>query len=95
VGDVVEQIDQVQNGAGLIAAAVTQQQAATREITTHAENAASDAEHVFEFSREVNEAAVQVGEVADEMQLVMAGLEARAQALQDASQEFLGRLRAA
>jgi hypothetical protein len=95
VGEVTEQIGQVQNGAGHIAAAVTQQQAATREITTHAENAANDAEHVFAFSREVNEAAVQVGEVADEMQLVMAGLEDRAQALQDASQEFLARLRAA
>jgi methyl-accepting chemotaxis protein len=95
VDDVVEQIGQVQNGADHIAAAVTQQQAATREISIHAENAASDAEHVFEFSREVNEAAVQVGEVADEMQLVMAGLEARAQALHDASQEFLTRLRAA
>jgi methyl-accepting chemotaxis protein len=95
VGAVAHQIGQVQNGAGHIAAAVTQQQAATREITIHAENAASDAEHVFAFSREVNDAAVQVGEVADEMQLVMADLEARAQALRNASQGFLEQLRVA
>ena len=95
VGTVAEQIGQVQNGTGHIAAAVTQQQAATRDITVHAENAASDAEHVFAFSREVNEAAVQVGEVADEMQLVMADLEARAVSLREASQEFLGQLRVA
>ncbi len=95
VGSVAQQISLVQHGAGHIAAAVTQQQAATREISMHAQNAASDAEHVFAFSREVNDAAVQVGEVADEMQLVMAGLEARAQALRDASQGFLERLRVA
>ncbi len=95
VGSVMEQITHVQHGTGHIAAAVTQQQAATREITLHAENAASDAEHVFAFSREVNDAAVQVGEVADEMQLVMSGLETRTQALRDASQGFLERLRAA
>ena len=95
VGSVAQQISLVQHGAGYIAAAVTQQQAATRDISLHAENAASDAEHVFAFSREVNDAAVQVGEVADEMQMVMTGLEARAQALRDASLGFLERLRAA
>jgi methyl-accepting chemotaxis protein len=85
----------VQHGANNIAAAVTQQQAATRDISSHAENAATDAEHVFAFSREVNDAAVQVGEVADEMQMVMSGLEVRAQALRDAAQGFLAKLRAA
>jgi methyl-accepting chemotaxis protein len=95
IGSVAQQIGQVQHGAHTIAAAVTQQQAATRDISGHAENAASDAEHVFAFSREVNDAAVQVGEVADEMQRVMSGLEARAQALRDAAQEFLAKLRAA
>ncbi len=95
IGAVAQQIGQVQHGAHNIAAAVTQQQAATRDISGHAENAASDAEHVFAFSREVNEAAVQVGEVADEMQVVMTGLEARAQALREASQNFLEKLRVA
>jgi methyl-accepting chemotaxis protein len=95
VGSVAQKIGQVQQGASHIATAVTQQQAATRDITAHAENAAQDAEHVREFSKEVNVAAVQVGEVADEMQQVMTGLESRAAALRDASRNFLDRLRAA
>lgn len=95
VGSVAYKIAQVQQGAGNIATAVTQQQAATREITQHAEHAAQDAEHVREFSKEVNVAAVQVGEVADEMQHVMVGLESRAAALREASSSFLQRLRAA
>ncbi len=95
IGSVAQQIGQVQHGAHNIAAAVTQQQAATRDISGHAENAATDAEHVFAFSREVNEAAIQVGEVADEMQIVMSDLEARSEALRDAAQGFLAKLRAA
>lgn len=95
VGSVAFKMGQVQQGAGNIATAVTQQQAATRDITQHAEHAAQDAEHVREFSKEVNVAAVQVGEVADEMQQVMMGLESRAAALREASSSFLQRLRAA
>jgi methyl-accepting chemotaxis protein len=95
VGSVAHKMGQVQQGASHIATAVTQQQAATRDITAHAEHAAQDAEHVREFSKEVNVAAVQVGEVADEMQQVMAGLESRAAALREASRNFLDRLRAA
>ena len=95
VGTVAQKMNQVQQGAGNIATAITQQQAATRDITAHAEHAAQDAEHVREFSKEVNVAAVQVGEVADEMQHVMAGLESRAVALREASRNFLDRLRAA
>lgn len=95
VGSVAQKMNQVQQGAGNIAAAITQQQAATRDITAHAEHAAQDAEHVREFSNEVNVAAVQVGEVADEMQHVMAGLESRSVALREASRSFLDRLRAA
>lgn len=95
VGTVAHKMNQVQQGANNIAAAITQQQAATRDITDHAEHAAQDAEHVREFSKEVNVAAVQVGEVADEMQQVMAGLESRATALREASRNFLDRLRAA
>jgi methyl-accepting chemotaxis protein len=95
VGSVAHQMNQVQQGANNIAAAITQQQAATRDITSHAEHAAQDAEHVRAFSNEVNVAAVQVGEVADEMQQVMTGLESRAAALREASRNFLDRLRAA
>lgn len=95
VGRVTQKMGEVQQGAGNIATAIAQQQAATREITGHAEHAAQDAEHVREFSNEVNVAAVQVGEVADEMQHVMAGLESRATALREASNSFLERLRAA
>jgi methyl-accepting chemotaxis protein len=95
VGSVAHKMGQVQQGANNIAAAITQQQAATRDITGHAEHAAQDAEHVREFSKEVNVAAVQVGEVADEMQQVMTGLESRATALREASRNFLDRLRAA
>lgn len=95
VGTVAQKMALVQQGAGNIATAISQQQAATREITGHAEHAAQDAEHVREFSKEVNVAAVQVGEVADEMQQLMAGLESRATALREASNSFLDRLRAA
>jgi methyl-accepting chemotaxis protein len=95
VGSVAQKMGQVQQGAIHIATAVNQQQAATRDITHHAENAAQDAEYVREFSKEVNVAAVQVGEVADEMQQVMTSLESRAVALREASRNFLGRLRAA
>jgi methyl-accepting chemotaxis protein len=95
VGTVAQKMTQVQQGANNIAAAITQQQAATRDITSHAEHAAQDAAHVREFSKEVNVAAVQVGEVADEMQQVMTGLESRTSALRDASRNFLDRLRAA
>lgn len=95
VGSVAHKMGQVQQGANNIATAVTQQQAATRDITAHAENAAQDAEHVREFSKEVNVAAVQVGEVADEMQQVVTGLESRAVALREASRNFLDRLQAA
>lgn len=95
VGSVAHKMNQVQQGANNIASAITQQQAATRDISSHAEHAAQDAEHVREFSKEVNVAAVQVGEVADEMQQVMTGLESRAAALREASRNFLDRLRAA
>ena len=95
VGTVAHKMNQVQQGANNIATAITQQQAATRDISSHAEHAAQDAEHVREFSKEVNVAAVQVGEVADEMQQVMTGLESRAVALREASRNFLDRLRAA
>jgi methyl-accepting chemotaxis protein len=95
VGSVAHKMNQVQQGANNIAAAINQQQAATRDITGHAEHAAQDAEHVREFSKEVNVAAVQVGEVADEMQQVMTGLESRTLALREASRNFLDRLRAA
>jgi methyl-accepting chemotaxis protein len=95
VGSVAHKMGQVQQGANNIATAITQQQAATRDISSHAEHAAQDAEHVREFSKEVNVAAVQVGEVADEMQQVMVGLESRAAALREASRNFLDRLRAA
>ena len=95
VGSVAFKMSQVQQGANNIAAAITQQQAATRDISGHAHHAAQDAEHVREFSKEVNVAAVQVGEVADEMQHVMSDLESRAIALREASRNFLDRLRAA
>ena len=95
VGSVANNMNQMQAGGQNIAVAITQQQAATLEITLHAEHAAQDADHVRAFSNEVNVAAVQVGEVADEMQQVMGDLESRALALREASRNFLERLRAA
>jgi methyl-accepting chemotaxis protein len=95
VGSVADQINLVQAGAGNIAIAITQQQAATHDIYSHAENAAQDATKVFDYSREVNLAAINVGEVADEMQQIMSDLEQRTRALRQASTEFLGQLNAA
>ena len=56
VGSVVEQIGQVQDGASNIASAISQQHAATREISSNAEQAANNAGLVFDYSREVNNA---------------------------------------
>jgi methyl-accepting chemotaxis protein len=95
VASVLDQIGHVQNGANNIAVAIGQQQQATQEINSNAESAARDAETVFEFSREVNGAAIQIGEVANEMQQIMVDLEKRTAALQSASAEFLDRLKAA
>jgi methyl-accepting chemotaxis protein len=92
---VVDHIDRVQQGAGNIAAAITQQQAATLEIGNHAENAARDAEQVRNQSREVNQNALRVGEVVDEMHHVMGEMEKQSATLRKASHAFLGRLRAA
>jgi len=95
VDSVVERIDHVHLGAGNIAAAISQQQAATREIGDNAEHAARDAEEVRTQSREVNQDALRVGEVADEMHQVMREMESRAQSLREASAAFLERLRVA
>jgi methyl-accepting chemotaxis protein len=88
-------MDHVQQGAGNIAAAISQQQAATRDITSNAEHAAHDAEEVSSYSDEVNRVAKRVGDLADEMHQVMTGLEAQAQSLRESSGAFLARLRAA
>jgi methyl-accepting chemotaxis protein len=95
VGSVVDKMDHVQQGAGNIAAAISQQQAATRDITNHAENAAQDASEVSSYSNEVNRVAHRVGDLADEMHQVMVGLETQAQSLRESSGAFLTRLRAA
>jgi methyl-accepting chemotaxis protein len=95
VASVLDHIGNVQNGANNIAAAISQQQSATYEISANAETAARDAESVFEFSREVNGAAIQIGQVADEMQQIMTDLERRTVTLQQASSDFLTRLNAA
>ena len=95
VASVLDQIGNVQNGASNIAAAITQQQSATHDISANAESAARDAESVFDCSREVNGAALQIGEVADEMQQIMADLEHRTATLQRASSDFLSKLNAA
>jgi methyl-accepting chemotaxis protein len=95
VGSVVSKMDHVQHGAGNIAAAITQQQAATRDITNNAEHAAHDAQEVSHYSDEVHRVAKRVGDLADEMHQVMTGLEAQAQSLRESSDAFLIRLRAA
>jgi methyl-accepting chemotaxis protein len=95
VGSVVDKMDDVQQGAGNIAAAIAQQQAATRDITSNAENAAHDASEVNLYSSEVNRVAKRVGDLADEMHQVMVGLETQAQSLRESSSAFLARLRAA
>ncbi len=95
IGSVVGRMDDVQQGAGNIAAAIAQQQAATHEITVHAESAAHDADEVNDYSSEVNRVARRVGDLADEMHVVMVELEAQAQSLRESSRAFLERLRAA
>lgn len=94
VDSVVEKIDRVHLGAGNIAAAISQQQAATCEIGNNAEHAARNAEDVRLQSQEVNQDALRVGEVADEMHQVMVEMESRAISLREASTAFLQLLRA-
>ena len=84
----------MQRGASHIATAIDHQQDATRNIGSSADSAAADANNVLDYSREVNSAAIEVGEVADEMQQIMTDLQDRAANLREASGEFLVRLRA-
>lgn len=95
VASVTDKMGQVQQGANTIATAISQQLAATRDITGNAENAAHDAEEVSLYSDEVHNVAKQVGELADEMHQVMVELEKQAQSLRGSSKAFLARLRAA
>lgn len=95
IASVAEQIGRVQDGASNIADAVSQQDAATRDITENALSAAQDAAQVKAYSGEVHNVAQRVGELADEMHVVMTGLEKQAQDLRATSQSFLERLRAA
>lgn len=95
ISSVAEQIGRVQDGASHIAGAVSQQDTATREITESALSAAQDAAQVRAYSGEVHNVAQRVGELADEMHLVMTSLEAQALNLRATSQAFLERLKAA
>jgi methyl-accepting chemotaxis protein len=95
VSSVAERMDAVQQGASNIAAAIAQQQAATRDISSTAEHAAHDASEVTIYSSEVNRVARRVGDLADEMHQVMTAMEVQAQSLRESSGAFLARLRAA
>jgi methyl-accepting chemotaxis protein len=94
VGLIVDTIAEVQGGASHIATAIDQQQDAIRHIGSSANSAATDAINVLDYSREVNSAAIEVGEAADEMQQIVTDLQDRAANLREASGEFLVRLRA-
>jgi methyl-accepting chemotaxis protein len=94
VGLIVDTIAEVQGGASHIDTAIDQQQDDTRHIGSSANSAATDATNVLDYSREVNSAAIEVGEVADEMQQIMTDLQDRAANLREASGECLVRLRA-
>lgn len=94
VGSVVQKMENVQSGAGNIAAAISQQLAATRDITSNAEHAAHDAQEVSLYSDEVNAVSRRVGDLADEMHEVMTGLEGQVQSLRNSSAAF-SRTRAA
>jgi methyl-accepting chemotaxis protein len=95
VESVIGRMVVVQDGASNIASAISQQYAATHEITENALSAAHDAQRVKSYSNDVHDVAQRVGELADEMHVVMTGLEERAGALRSTSQAFLERLRAA
>jgi methyl-accepting chemotaxis protein len=95
VESAIDRITLVQNGAGNIASAISQQHAATRHITENAMTAAQDAQQVKNYSGEVHDVAQRVGELADEMHMVMTGLEQQAGQLRRTSTAFLERLRAA
>ncbi len=95
VESVIDRMALVQDGANNIAGAIAQQQTATRHITENALSAAHDAVQVKNYSGEVHDVAQRVGDLADEMHVVMTGLETQASELRGTSQAFLERLRAA
>ncbi|MGL5837822.1 MAG: methyl-accepting chemotaxis protein [Sphingorhabdus sp.] len=95
VESIIGRMAHVQDGASNIAAAISQQQAATRDITENALSAAQDAVQVKNYSNDVNHVAQRVGELADEMHMVMTRLEEQAYGLRGTSRAFLERLRAA
>ncbi|MBK1669745.1 hypothetical protein CKO28_17040 [Rhodovibrio sodomensis] len=95
IGEIVETIEEINEIAGTIAAAVEQQSAATREIAANAQKAATGTEEVTRNIAGVSEAAGETGEAANQMVQSAGELGEVSGSLTAEVDRFLGHVRAA
>ncbi|HLO77645.1 MAG TPA: cache domain-containing protein [Magnetospirillum sp.] len=95
IEDVAKVIDQISEISSSVAAAVTQQGAATREISRNTQEAALGTRHVSDNVVDVRAAAVETGQSAENLLSQAEGLTHGAQSLEDVVERFLNGIRAA
>ncbi|UUX49952.1 methyl-accepting chemotaxis protein [Nisaea acidiphila] len=91
IGNTIRQIDEL---TAVVASAVEEQGAATREIAQNIEEAAAGTQAVSEVVDEVSRAATETGEMADSQKNVVTDLNERNQSLKGEIDQFLGNVRA-
>ncbi|MGE5514981.1 MAG: methyl-accepting chemotaxis protein [Bacteroidota bacterium] len=95
IEDVAKVIDQISEISSAVAAAVTQQGAATREISRNTQEAAQGTRHVSDNVVEVRAAAAEAGHSAENLLTQAEGLSHGAQSLEQVVARFLDGIRAA
>ena len=95
IEDVTKVIDQISEISSSVAAAVTQQGAATREISRNTQEAALGTRHVSDNVVEVRAAASETGHSAESLLTQAEGLSHGAHSLESAVDRFLDGIRAA
>ncbi|MCR6633004.1 MAG: cache domain-containing protein [Magnetospirillum sp.] len=95
IDDVAKVIDQISEISSSVAAAVTEQGAATREISRNTQEAAQGTRHVSDNVVDVRAAAAETGRSADSLLSQAEGLSRGAHSLEQAVDGFLDGIRAA
>jgi methyl-accepting chemotaxis protein len=95
IEDVTRVIDQISDISSTVAAAVTQQGAATREISRNTHEAAEGTRHVSDNVVDVRAAAAETGESAESLLSQAEGLSQGAHSLEQVVDRFLDGIRAA
>ncbi|WP_164116001.1 methyl-accepting chemotaxis protein [Sphingorhabdus sp. Alg239-R122] len=93
IASIADQIDMVSEGAGNIAAAISQQKEATGEIGGKAHSVADNADNVHEHSQHVLSSAQEIRNLSSNMQTLMQELQDNISGLQSASTNFLSQLK--